>query len=81
MATESFIVVVAERAGQRVGARHPLNIPVAAARGLYDELSDRSLNDLLKDLFHEQCRRNGASLDQTNNKYDPFASQFTGGDT
>lgn len=81
MAVEAFVVVVAERGGQRVGSRHPLQIPVAAARGRYEDLSDRALNDLLKDLWHEQRSRCGDDLAQPGERYDPFASQFTEGES
>ncbi len=54
---ESCIVVVYEVNGVRRAKRHELAIPLEAARGHYDKLSDRALNDLIKDLTHEQMRR------------------------
>lgn len=54
---ETYIVVLSTRKGQRHAARHPLVIPVEAARGRYDRLSNRALNDLVTDLQHEQLRR------------------------
>lgn len=80
MAVESYIVVIAERNGKKVGDRHKLNIPVAAARGHYEDLSDRALDDLVKDLWHEQRRREGDTLEQPSStkKFNPYNSQFTG---
>lgn len=61
---ESYIVSITRRKGVRKARRHVLNVPLAAAVGDYKALSDRALNDLIKDLWHEQRRRGGAPLDQ-----------------
>lgn len=50
-------MVVGERKGKRVAQRYSLGVPFEAARGRYEKLSDRALNDLIKDLMHEQMRR------------------------
>lgn len=54
---ESYLVTVGQRKGRRVAQRHPLQVPLEAARGRYDRLSDRALRDLINDLTHEQYRR------------------------
>jgi hypothetical protein len=60
-AKEAYIVVLAIREGRRKAFRYQLEVPLAFARGHYQKLSDRALNDIIKDLRHEQCRREGAS--------------------
>lgn len=55
--TEKWIVVVARRGARKVGQRHPLNVPLDAATGNFERLSDRALNDLITDLQNEKLRR------------------------
>jgi hypothetical protein len=57
MGVEAYIVVIRENGDKRTASRHPLHVPVDAARGCFHQLSDRALNDLIKDLTHEQMRR------------------------
>jgi hypothetical protein len=54
---ETYVVAIGTTKGRRYAKRFPLNIPLAAARGRYEDLSDRALNDLITDLNHERLRR------------------------
>lgn len=54
---ETWITAVFYRKGKRVAKRHCLNVPLDAATGNFERLSDRALNDLLTDLQHEKLRR------------------------
>jgi hypothetical protein len=56
---EAHVLIVDEIRGVRHATRHSLAVPVEAARGRFERLSDRALNDLIKDLAHEQMRRQG----------------------
>lgn len=57
MSYEAYIVTIGTTGGKRSAKRFPLHVPVEAARGRYQNLSDRALNDLITDLTHEQLRR------------------------
>lgn len=63
MSDETFIVVLSSRGGKRVGKRHNLHVPLNLAIGEYGRLSNRALNDAIKDLRHEQMRRAGELFD------------------
>ncbi|MGZ6854412.1 MAG: hypothetical protein ACXVGC_10185 [Mycobacteriaceae bacterium] len=54
---ETWITSVFYRKGKRVAKRHVLNVPLDAATGNFDRLSDRALNDLITDLQTEKLRR------------------------
>ena len=54
---EVWITTVFFRKGKRVARRHVLNVPLDAATGNFERLSDRALNDLITDLQHEKLRR------------------------
>jgi hypothetical protein len=56
---EAYIVVTGTQNGKRTARRYPLNVPLPWARGQYERLSDRAINDMVKDLQHEQHRRAG----------------------
>lgn len=85
---ETSILIVGEEAGKRVAQRHPLTVPVHFARSQWGKLSDRALNDLIKDLRHEQMAREGglfkATWDETPEdvpqprpRWNPANSQIT----
>ncbi len=57
MTKEAHIVVISEDSGKRSVERHEVRIPIAVATGHYHRVSDRALNDIIKDLTHEQMRR------------------------
>lgn len=57
MTVETWITTLTDRKGKRSAQRHALNVPLAAATGNFEELSDRALNDLITDLNHEKLRR------------------------
>jgi hypothetical protein len=56
---EAYIIVTGVRDGERTTERRPLNVPLAWAEGRYEDLSDRAIHDMVKDLQHEQHRRAG----------------------
>lgn len=74
---EAYIVVIGTTDGRRDARRLPLNVPLAWATGNYERLSDRAINDMVKDLQHEQHRRAG-TLAQLGG-WDPNKTQFRGG--
>lgn len=58
MTQETWITsVIVRKGGKRTAKRHVLNVPLAAATGEFESLSDRALNDLINDLNHEKLRR------------------------
>lgn len=62
MTSETYLVTVVETTKGRAVERHPIphkEKAVALARQHYEDLSDRALSDVLKDLKHEQHRRAG----------------------
>ena len=56
---EAYVVRIDKVGGVRNAQRHSLQVPFDAAIGAYERLSERALTDLLKDLNHEQMRRQG----------------------
>lgn len=77
MTHESYVVQISVRHGERAAQRRKLHVPWHCAVGEYEELSDRALNDLIKDLWHEQRRREGLPLEQPARRWDPYATQLT----
>lgn len=79
--TESYVVSIGEDGkGRRTVERYPiphLQKALALSRELYEELSDRAINDVIKDLTHEQHRRKG-TLAQLGG-WDPEQTQHRGG--
>lgn len=57
MTLETWITSVCMRKGRRTAKRHVLNVPLAAATGNFEDLSNRALNDLIVDLNNEKLRR------------------------
>jgi hypothetical protein len=73
---EYFVVRVRTVLGKRSAVRRKLQIPWECAVGEYERLSDRALNDLIKDLWHEQRRREGY-LVQPARRWNPMNTQIT----
>lgn len=63
MTPEAYIVTLGDVKGRRVAKRHRMTVPLDAATGNFHRLADRTLNDLIKDLRHEQRRRAGELFD------------------
>ena len=57
MIEESYIVEIGTKKGKRYARRHALAVPIDAASGRYEQLSNRALKDLVTDLQTEQLRR------------------------
>ncbi len=56
---EAYVVVIGLHDGRRTAERRPLNMPLAFCEQRYEDLSDRAISDVIKDLVHEQHRRAG----------------------
>jgi len=56
---EACLLVVREVEGVRRAERQRLAVPLDAAKGRFELLSDLALRELLKDLTHESMRRQG----------------------
>lgn len=88
MPPENYIVSICFEKGRRIARRHRLSVPLDAATGHYHRLADRTLNDLIKDLRHEQRRRAGELFDgqesesriHTPRGFNPAGTQFAGDD-
>lgn len=77
--SETYVVVIGSAQGRRTVSRHPIphtQIALALARQHYEGLSDRAVNDVIKDLTHEQHRRAGTLADLGG--WNPEATQHRG---
>ncbi len=75
---QPYIVVFGQdELGRRVARRLPLPSSVAHARHQYDELTDRALSDIAKDVRHEQHRRKGTIAELGG--WDPESTQRRNG--
>jgi hypothetical protein len=77
---ESYVVVIGLAEGRKTAERHPIphtQLALALVRQQYERLSDRAINDVIKDLQHEKHRRAG-TLAQLGG-WDPNKTQFRGG--
>jgi hypothetical protein len=74
---ESYVIRILTRKGKRAADRRTLHVPWECAIGEYEDLSNRQLGDLLKDLSHEQRRRWGEDVPPAPKKFDPYATQIT----
>ncbi len=74
---ESYIVVISRVMGARTVERKSLRVPLAAATGNLERLSDLQIRDIQKDLAHEAARRteaqrNRKAIAKATNGWSPF---------